>query len=147
MKIPIIFISVCLSIWSINNAYKFENKTTSSGIMFSKLSQVELSYEQWTICYFYDLFEENMKHMAKICEQIKNDTQCPKLLFHIENHFEKMNNDKNLINHLNTNNKTKRGLAGNIYHFFGLLNSDDAKRYDEEIIQLRNNAIINNKKH
>lgn len=153
MKSTLVLALLTLFALSVSNAFKYENKLNASGVMFAKISQVEISYEYWTICYFYDLteyfaqidlFEQNMKQMSIICKKLQNNTECPKLVIHLENHLEKMSNSRTLIENFNSNNRTKRAInfIGKLYNiFFGLLDSDSAEHYNHEIEQLKQNVL------
>lgn len=136
-------------------AFTLDNKTSTSGIMFSKISQAEISHEHWKICYFYDLteyflqidiIEQNMHQLINICVNIKNNSLCEKIIIQMQRHLEIIKGQYNLIHETNNNpkfrNKRSADFIGSIYNlFFGLLDADDAAKYDSEILDLQSNIL------
>lgn len=37
--------------------YQFENSTDDAGILFVPLNRVQLTYDEWHLCFYYDLHE------------------------------------------------------------------------------------------
>lgn len=136
---------------------KFEKIEDSPGIIFSDLGDVQLTYKTWKICYFYDLnnfltetakLQQYAAELDNICiDKIANvkDTEpeiCKLTIENYKKNFQDFEEKEGILNSYQTiSSRKKRApleIVGTLGHvLFGLLDSEDAKFYNEEIDKIR----------
>lgn len=89
-----------------------------------------------------NLFERHLKQIGKICQTMEYQSHCKRLILHLENNFQQMENHRDLIQAFNRRNKRAIKFVGRVYNiFFGLLDSESAEKYDSQIKNLEDNDL------
>lgn len=140
--------------------YKWLNKTDSTHIIFEQSSEVQLTYNNWKILYYYDLkplFKEtenlkrDIEHLQELCTNKNVTTKAMSLGFcnltitNLNQHIQEIELKEKTINSYSLGNSEKvrkrrapLGFIGSIMStLFGVLDASDAKIYDEHIAALK----------
>lgn len=132
------------------------NTEEISGLIFTRVGRVQLTYNSWKICYYFDLNEYYMEKntlkviiskMKTICNQLTEHENCNILTKQLETEYNKMLYEK-------TNIRRSRRSAplpsvGKILNVvFGVMDEEEAKLYEEKINEMvretnRHNDILN----
>lgn len=113
-------------------------KEEPTGIIFSELAEVHVSYNEWRILYYYELgnyYEEIEKlrnctrFMASLCENMQDNTTCIAIT---EEHIDR---EKRALLEF-------WGKVDNI--LFGLMDAEHARVYDKKINELQNATTNHN---
>lgn len=140
------------------NGMEFTEMKSTTGIIFVPFTQVQLSYKEWKLIYYYDLdryYEETLiiEHffvrLGQICTQLMTvkdqemGSNCQLAVSHARYHFEKILEDKDIIDSYNSATIRKRrspfNFVGTLAHsLFGVLDQDEADKYNAEIEKLKN---------
>lgn len=145
----------------------FTEVTSSTGIVFVPFSKVQLSYKEWKLIYYYDLSKyyeevEVIQHfyfkLKRICNQAESPeftNNCHLAIHHAKYHIDKIIESKTIIDSYNSHkNRVRRSpfdIVGTLANsLFGVLDQEDADRYNTEIGRLRTDQNYQNeliKKH
>lgn len=137
----------------------------STSMIFEQMQEVQLIKNEWQICYFYDieaLFVETMKlnecllQLKAICDYLKafeddlTGQMCNNTLVQFKRHMASMQTKERIIksyNIYNNRNRKRRGLINGVGYalswLFGTLDAKDAKYYNEQIAQMKENNVKN----
>lgn len=128
-----------------SNADIIENNAT--GILFAEFGGVHLTYQNWKICYHYNLSEYHLEiDEFKLCiDKIKtmcsriNDENCETIAKHFKNEYDKMESDVKKIG-LEIN-RSRRGaplaMVGTFYHWItGIVDEETGKKYEDKINEI-----------
>lgn len=145
--------------------YKFENSTDDAGILFIPLNRVQLTYDEWHLCYYYDLreyydgitkLEASVEDLRSICNEplMASDHAvaghlCKSVINQFDAHFDTLRVKTDTIKSFRVNSKrTKRAplefVGGLMSAVFGVMDAKDADRYNNQIKQLHENAQYQN---
>lgn len=130
----------------------------ASGIIFVPIADTYLTYKEWRIVYYYDLKEyydeiRMMKQffgrLERICNNGKNKTDdltdsCDMTLTHAANHLESIQRNRDIIGSYDSipirRTRAAINIVGSLANsLFGILDQEDAARYDAEIQKLKTN--------
>lgn len=138
---------------------KFTPENNMAGIIFSPVSQVQLSYLNWHLLYYYDLTEfnteietinESIEKLENMCsekietEKTKGNGTCSILIQQLKRQCFTLEHKNNIIRAYQTRKDRRRRAAmeivGTLAHgLFGILDADTARHYDGEIDKLKQN--------
>jgi hypothetical protein len=152
----IFWLTAAKMIFAMGTKYETTNATTAS-IRFAELKEVQLSYSEFKVCYFFELdelYRQNQqiiiqtKQLEEICERKIADVghyheeMCYFPIRDMDFALQRINRKIEVINsYRTTNNRIKRApleiLATLGHALFGILTEEDATRYNKEIELLK----------
>lgn len=124
------------------------NEYERAGAIFSEIEKISLTYNNWKICYVYDLneyyneiniFQNCIKRMDLICLKLSEKENCKMLTSHLKNEYTKMTNEMQTINPSKKLRKRAAPLpiVGKLTNvLFGIMDEESAQKYDEKINEL-----------
>jgi hypothetical protein len=157
------WLTIAKTIFAMGTKYETTNATIAS-IRFAELKEVQLSYSEFKICYFFELnelYRQNQqiiiqtKQLEAICEQKIADVghyheeMCYFPIRDMDVALQRIHRKMEVINsYRTTNNRIKRApleILGTLGHaLFGILTEEDARRYNKEIELLKTNQSHQN---
>lgn len=137
---------------------KYNPTGDSSGLIFAPIADTQLTYKEWRIVFYYDLepyfrelelLKQYEKRLIAICtkktENPSREEICQVTLEHVNNHMRSVSEDMEIVQSYDSigKNRNRRGLinaVGSLQNIlFGVLDQEDAKRYEEQINELKQN--------
>ena len=98
----------------------FTPRDDGTGVIFSELAETFISYDEWHLCFYYDLqnyFEEFDKlhicvdQLKKLCNEYKDKSSCSLIMEQFDNHLENIREDYKTIRSFgHGNSREKRAL-------------------------------------
>lgn len=150
-----VFALTTVSIDAFGFSYKESNG--SAGIIFIPTNDVQLTYDEWHLCYYYDIeqyyletnkIEECVQHLKTVCDEeamaARYATQqlCHAVIKQFDAHLGSIKVKDEIIRSFRTmTHRTRRVplefVGGVLSALFGVLDRDDALRYANEIEKLK----------
>lgn len=138
-------IAIIICIAAVTRAH-FESKL---GVILTEHEKIRLSYNEWRVCYAYDLnefyeeitvFKKCIDKMEVICNQLKENHNCNILRSHLSREYLKMQND-NLNLDQNPQSKFTRSaplpIVGKITNvLFGIMDEESAENYNLKLNEI-----------
>lgn len=138
--------------------FNFEEANADSGILFIPTNMVQLSYDKWHLCYYFDLslyYQETAKitecvnELRLLCndgEMAANEADshlCRAVVLLFEEHLGAMSVNDEIVNSFRTQKvRTRRApleFVGQVLSaVFGTLDAKDASKYNADIERLKN---------
>lgn len=155
-----IYVVILMGLQAMGQEVKFE-ALNATGIIFSQITNVQLTYTEWRILYYYDIstyweetgrINEYIKELQKICNvNIKNSTSenkklCELIVKQFNDHLTAINHKENMFNAFQgkVSKKRKRAaleIVGTLANaIFGVLDADTGRQYTKDIVTLQNDA-------
>lgn len=125
-------------------------------VIFVPIADTYLTYKEWRVVYYYDLgeyyqeiemMEQFFKRLERICMNGTNRPQdltesCKLTLTHAANHLETIQRNREIIKSygsiVSREKRAPLNVVGSLANtLFGILDQDDAARYDAEIQKLK----------
>lgn len=158
-----IFLSIICHI----NAYgfRFENATDDAGILFVPMNKAQLTYDEWHLCFYYDLQEyfdglaklkSSIEDLRSMCNEPLMASEhaiaghlCRAVVTQFDEHFITLRvKTDSIISFRVKNTRTKRApleyVGGLMSAVFGVMDAKDAERYNMQIDRLHENSQYQN---
>lgn len=148
-----------------STSYTFENTTDNAGIIFVPRDKIQLTYDEWHLCFFYDLTEfydglgklkANVEDLSSLCNEplMAKDHGvaghiCDSIHDQFANHLQTLQVRTDIIRSFRAQKRERRGaplkfVGGIMSSLFGTMDAKDAERYNGLIDRLRGNAAYQN---
>lgn len=158
-------ILLCIIPHVIAFGYQFENSTDDAGILFVPLNRVQLTYDEWHLCFYYDLQEyyegvtklgNGIEDLRSICKEplMASDHAiagqlCNTIVKQFDSHFATLQGKTETMKTFRVNpRRNKRAplefVGGLMSAVFGVMDAKDADRYNSQIDKLRVDAHFQN---
>lgn len=153
MQLSLILLSISSRIWCEERGYEFRRSNGSAGILFVPTQEVQLTFDEWHLCYYYDLglFLEETKYLGICLDQLKticadehmagSRQLCETITQLFELHSNSVSMKEEVIDSFKSAKIRRRRapleFVGNAMSFmFGVMDQEQAKKYSEDIEKL-----------
>lgn len=122
------------------------NEIKTKGAIFTEIEKLRLSYNEWKICYVYELneyyaeietFKKCISKIEYLCNNLAENENCKILTNHLSKEYEKMQKDVRKISANKSRRNAPLPIVGKISNvLFGIMDEESAMKYDAKLNNL-----------